>query len=115
MAVFAAIIHAAANEMDSGRLDRPKRRLPSPARCLPRWDAGGSRDASHYFRFRQRSPLRTDDFAGGPMNSGAQRGATLWGGSGATLGVALRFLGLFVLPIRGEAAGLMHVQHRNDK
>ena len=53
--------------------------------------------------------------AGGPMNSGAQRGAMLWGGSGATLGVALQFLGVFALPIWGEAAGLMHVQHRDDK
>src|SRR4029453_4236204 len=96
-------------------LMRPKRRLPSPARRSLRWDAGGPRDASHYVRFSSRHLSVPMILAGRPMNSGAQRGATLSGGNCATLGVALRVLGVFALPIWGEAAGLMHVQHRDDK
>jgi hypothetical protein len=45
----------------------------------------------------------------------AQLCARLPGGSGATLGVALRFLRLFVLPIGGQAEGFVHVQHRDHE
>ena len=59
MAVFAAIIHAAANEMDS--LDAAEASATITSTMLAPLGCQNLRDASHYFRFQQRSPLRTDD------------------------------------------------------
>ena len=115
MAVFAAIIHAAANEMDAGRLDAAKASTTITGTMLATLEYQRSSGREVTTSGFSSGHLSTQMIAGGPMNSGAQRGATLWGGSCATLGVALRFLGVFALPIRGEAAGLMHVQHRDDK